>query len=82
MMNCPPGLDKVHRSSCFFWRDTCHCDLLPLKVWNLETAICLATLSIENPVLSLAIASDGATVVAGDGDGWVHFLQIKAFESG
>lgn len=29
MMNCPLGLDKVHRSSCFFWRDKCHCDSLP-----------------------------------------------------
>jgi len=28
-MNCPLGLHKVHRSSCFFWRDKCHCYSLP-----------------------------------------------------
>ena len=29
MMDCPLGLDKVHCSSCCFWRDKCHCDPLP-----------------------------------------------------
>lgn len=52
-----------------------------LKVWDLNTAICLATLSIENSVLSLDIASDGATVVAGDGSGRIHFLHLEALQS-
>lgn len=28
-MDCPLGLDKSHRSSCFFWRDKCRCESLP-----------------------------------------------------
>ena len=29
MMNCPLGLDEVDRSSCYFWRDKCHCYSIP-----------------------------------------------------
>lgn len=29
IMNCPLGLDTVHRSSCYFYLDGCHCNSLP-----------------------------------------------------
>jgi len=37
-MDCPLGLDKVHCSSCCFWRDKCHCDPLPKPLARLLVA--------------------------------------------
>ena len=47
-----------------------------VKVWDLETGNCLATLPLEGPLLSLALAPDGATVVVGDATGGVICLRL------
>jgi len=47
-----------------------------VKVWDLETGQCLATLPFEDPLQSLALAPDGATVVVGDAAGGVTCLRL------
>ena len=47
-----------------------------VRIWDLERGACLAVFSAEHPVLSCAVAGDGATVVAGDRSGHVHRLRL------
>ena len=52
-----------------------------VKVWDLETGNCLATLPLEGPLLegpfqSFALSPDGATVVVGDAAGGVTSLRL------
>ena len=47
-----------------------------VKVWDLETGQCLATLPLDAPPWSLALAKDGATVVVGDATGGVTCLRL------
>jgi WD40 repeat protein len=53
-----------------------------LKVWDLERGISVATWVGETGRFSACtLASDGATVVAGDESGYVHFLRLEGVES-
>jgi WD40 repeat protein len=47
-----------------------------LKVWNVTTGHCIATLVVGASLYSCAISADGKTIVAGDGLGGVHFLEL------
>jgi len=51
-----------------------------VKVWSLETARLLASFSGDGPLRSLAIASDGVTVIAAQASGVVHFLRLEGIE--
>jgi WD40 repeat protein len=48
-----------------------------LRVWDLEPGALLCTFTADAPVVSCAVASDGRTIVAGDGIGRVHFLRLE-----
>jgi WD40 repeat protein len=48
-----------------------------LKVWDLGTAECLCTWSAEGDVFACAIASGMGSVIAGDTDGYIHFLRLE-----
>ena len=47
-----------------------------LRVWDLESGKELATFTGESEMHSCAVASDGRTIIAGDGSGRVHFLRL------
>jgi WD40 repeat protein len=47
-----------------------------LQVWNLETGETMAVVTLDSPILSVAISPDGRIVVAGDQSGRVHFLDL------
>ena len=51
-----------------------------LKVWNLESNAVTATFSAESPLLACSVAPDGATIVAGDQSGHMHFLFLEVSE--
>jgi|GEM_PF-1301384 Flp pilus assembly protein TadD len=48
-----------------------------LKLWDLLTRKAVVTFTGEFKFDCCAVASDGITVVAGDGSGRVHFLQLE-----
>lgn len=48
-----------------------------LKVWDFQTGAPTITLHGDAPFRSVGVAPDGRTVIAGDADGRVHFLQIE-----
>ena len=49
-----------------------------LKVWNLVTGQQLASITLETAVQCVAVAPDGATIVAGDAAGNVYCLCYLA----
>lgn len=86
--DCSTGLDAVEPISCirsvasFQWLPDGRCIAVSGKsgpwvnIYDVETGVTLATLSIGEPkpssVQSLAIASDGQSIMAGDTDGKLH----------
>ncbi len=48
-----------------------------LKVWDLKTGKAVAGFSGDGPLITCAISPDGATIIAGDQLGRVHFLELK-----
>jgi len=48
-----------------------------LKVWNLKTGKAVAGYTGDGPLITCAISTDSATIIAGDQLGRVHFLQLK-----
>jgi WD40 repeat protein len=48
-----------------------------LKVWDLETGRCLATLEAGAPLMCCAPTHDGKTIIAGDRAGALHILDWR-----
>ena len=48
-----------------------------LKLWNLSSGEEIASFAGESALKCCAITSDGATIIAGEESGKVHFLQLK-----
>lgn len=48
-----------------------------IKVWHIQTGKIVASFSVESSLLSVAVASDGLTIVAGELSGRVHFLRLE-----
>jgi tricorn protease-like protein len=48
-----------------------------LRVWELETGLSPIIFHGDEPFLSVAVALDGRTVIAGDHAGRVHFLSLE-----
>lgn len=46
-----------------------------LKVWDMETVECLATLHVDGPLNSCALSADGERIVAAGVRG-VYFLRL------
>ncbi|WP_373535292.1 WD40 repeat domain-containing protein [Microcoleus sp.] len=51
-----------------------------IKVWHIQTGKIVASFSVESSVLSVAVASDGLTIVAGELSGRVHFLRLEGID--
>jgi hypothetical protein len=49
--------------------------LLTLKVWDLESGMCIVTFRCDAPVRCCACTND--IFVAGDAGGRVHFLRLE-----
>jgi WD40 repeat protein len=47
-----------------------------LKMWDLESGMCIATFRCDAYVLCCAVAQD--IIVAGDAGGWVHFFGWRS----
>ena len=47
-----------------------------LKVWNLQTGELLASMTLDGSVWCVAVAGDGATIVAGDAAGSVYCFTL------
>jgi WD40 repeat protein len=50
-----------------------------LKAWNLETGEVVATFTADAPLQCCGATRDGKTLVAGDEEGRVHFLELQGF---
>ena len=48
-----------------------------VRLWNVNTARCLAVFTADDVVTSCAIAEDSRTIVVGDASGAVHFIRIE-----
>lgn len=51
-----------------------------IKVWHIQTGKIVASFSVESSLLSVAVASDGLTIVAGELSGRVHFLRLEGID--
>jgi WD40 repeat protein len=47
-----------------------------LKAWDLSQGRALATFAGESAMQACAVAPDGATIVAGEGQARIHILQM------
>ncbi len=47
-----------------------------LRVWDVESGETMAVFALDAPLSSVAVSADGCGVVAGDGLGGVHFLDL------
>jgi WD40 repeat protein len=47
-----------------------------LKVWDISSALSIACFTADAPLASCALAANGRTIVAGDGLGNLHFLEL------
>jgi WD40 repeat protein len=47
-----------------------------LKVWDVSTGRCIVTLQVDFSLECCAISVDGKTILAGDGSGDIHFLEL------
>ncbi|MDI9639598.1 hypothetical protein QM565_28230 [Geitlerinema splendidum] len=48
-----------------------------LKLWDLRTGEVVTSFSGEGVLISWAVTPDGATIVAGEQSGRVHFLRLE-----
>jgi len=48
-----------------------------VRLWDLDQARCLATFTADDTVTSCAVSADAGTMIAGDGSGAVHILQVR-----
>jgi WD40 repeat protein len=49
---------------------------MTLRVWDIETGQTIASFIGNHHLLTCAISPDGATIVAGEASGRVHFLRL------
>ena len=47
-----------------------------IRVWDLKKGGQVTGMTVEAPILDLAVGSDGRTIIAGDETGHVHFIQF------
>ena len=47
-----------------------------LKVWDIENGQILASFSGDSKLLTCTVSPDGATIIAGEASGRVHFLRL------
>ena len=47
-----------------------------LRVWDVESGETMAVFALDAPLSAVAVTADGCGVVAGDGTGGVHFLDL------
>ncbi len=47
-----------------------------LRVWDVATGETVAIFALDAPLLAVAVAAEGSTVVAGDNTGGVHFMDL------
>ena len=52
-----------------------------LAVWDNRAGELIASFVADSAVYECAVAFDGLTVVAGDVQGWVHFLRLENVSS-
>ncbi|MDF5730647.1 MAG: WD40 repeat domain-containing protein [Rhizonema sp. PD38] len=52
-----------------------------LAVWDLEQGDAIACFTGESRMLTCAVTPDGATIVAGEESGQVHFLRLENLDS-
>jgi WD40 repeat protein len=48
-----------------------------VRLWDVNRGRCLATFTADDTVTSCAVSADGGTIIAGDGSGAVHILQVR-----
>jgi WD40 repeat protein len=48
-----------------------------LRVWDVETGICITAFTGESPMSSCIVAPDGRTIVAREKSGRGHFLRLE-----
>ncbi len=48
-----------------------------MRVWNVDSGETVAAFALDAPVLCVAVTPDGRRIVAGDGVGGVHFLDLE-----
>jgi WD40 repeat protein len=52
-----------------------------LKVWDLETGKLIAVFTADGPILAVAVAQNGMTIVAGEKSARIHFLRPENFDA-
>ena len=48
-----------------------------LKLWDLETGVCLAPFAADHGLYCCAVDSDARKFVCGDASGCIHFLSLR-----
>jgi WD40 repeat protein len=51
-----------------------------LRVWDIESGICIAVFTGESPISRCAIAPDGRTIIAREKSGRGHFLRLEGLD--
>ena len=47
-----------------------------LIIWNLLTGNIITSLSIGRPIVTAALTNDEKTIIIGEGNGQIHFVEI------
>jgi WD40 repeat protein len=48
-----------------------------IRLWDIDGARCAAVFTADDTVTSCAVTADGQIIVAGDGSGAVHILEVR-----
>jgi WD40 repeat protein len=51
-----------------------------LRVWEIESGVCITAFTGESPMSRCTIAPDGRTIVAREKSGRGHFLQLEGLD--